>query len=302
MPPDVPSFQTFGRVRVEIASELEYAVIDEGAGDPVVLLHGFPDSADLWRHQIPALVEAGFRVVAPDLRGFGASSRPVDVRDYRLTRIVGDVSMLMRALEIDRAHLVGHDWGAAVAWAVAALMPSNVDHLVPISVGHPSAVPVPSIEQRRRAWYVLLYQFPDVAERLLARDDWQLFRECHVESPDLERYVRELSRPGALTAALNWYRANKDPALELGSRTLLPPVEVPTMGIWGEGDVALLEEGMRESWTQVRAPWRYENISRAGHWVPLNAPQRLNELLLSFLGMHDTPRAAPRARRFAQCG
>src|SRR5256714_12274615 len=121
------------------ANGLQFHVRDEGSGKPVILLHGFPDTGDLWRNQIPALVEGGFHVIVPDLRGRGRSSKPPAVSDYRLSTIVRDVTGILDALGIERAHVVGHDWGAGVAWLVAALAPERVDRLVPVSFGPPWA-------------------------------------------------------------------------------------------------------------------------------------------------------------------
>lgn len=259
------------------------AVRDEGEGVPVLLLHGFPDSSQLWRHQIPALTGAGMRAIAPDLRGFGQSDRPEAVEDYAIARSVADVVAVLDALGVERAHVVGHDWGAGLAWAFAAFVPSRVDRLVVMSVGHPNAIRQPSIEQREKAWYQLLFLFTDVAEALIQRDDWKLFRQMLGDAVDRERYIDDLSRPGALTAALNWYRANATPAQELGRTRPFPAVNVPTMGIWSTGDHYLLEEGMAGSAHHVTGPWRYERVEGAGHWLQLDAPDRVNELLLDFL-------------------
>jgi pimeloyl-ACP methyl ester carboxylesterase len=259
------------------------AVRDEGEGAPVLLLHGFPDSSALWRHQIPALVDAGFRAVAPDLRGFGESDRPAKTEDYALRRSFVDMIMLLDELEVERAHVVGHDFGAGLAWALAALAPERVDRLVVLSVGHPNTFRSPSLEQRRRFWYQLFFQFDGVAEELLARDDWKLFREWTAGAPDRDRYLRDLSRPGALVAGLNWYRANSSPFRELQERPPFPAVDAPTLGIWSSGDEYLVEEGMLASGEHVNGPWRYERIEDASHWAQLDAPERVNELLLEFL-------------------
>jgi pimeloyl-ACP methyl ester carboxylesterase len=259
------------------------AVLDEGEGQPVVLLHGFPDSSHVWRHQVPALVGAGKRVVAPDLRGFGDSDRPEEVEPYGLRHSVADVVAILDALEIERADVVGHDWGAGVAWAVAAFVPDRVERLVAMSVGHPAAFGQPTIEQRERSWYMLLFQFEGVAEELLARDDWQLAREWLRGDGDVERYIEDLSRPGALTAALNWYRANTHPARQLDRSTVFPDVGAPTLGIWSSGDNYLTEDRMLRSAEHVTGGWRYERIEGASHWPQLDAPGRVNELLLEFL-------------------
>ena len=255
----------------------------EGAGTPVLLLHGYPDSSRLWRHQIPALRKAGFRTIAPDLRGFGESDKPQAVEDYAMARSIADMVAVLDQLEVDRAHVVGHDWGAGLAWAFAALVPERIDRLVVMSVGHPNTLREPSLAQREKAWYQLLFQFEDVAEALIQRDDWKLFREMLRDAKDADRYIADLSRPGALTAALSWYRANASPAQELERTRPFPPVAAPTLGIWSTGDEYLLEEGMAGSGEHVTGMWRYERIEAAGHWLPLDAPERVNELLIEFL-------------------
>jgi len=152
-----------GRVNVDGVG-IEYQVTGEGR--PVVLLHGFPDSGRLWRHQVPALAGAGFQVVVPDLRGYGRSDKPEAIEAYSLLLLAGDVMAILAELEITRAHVVGHDWGAALAWGLASLAPDTVDHLVALSVGHPATFRRTS-QQLEKSWYMLLFQFPGIAERWL---------------------------------------------------------------------------------------------------------------------------------------
>jgi pimeloyl-ACP methyl ester carboxylesterase len=270
-------------VRRVAAAGVTLAVLDEGEGPPVLLLHGFPDSSRVWRRQVPVLVEAGLRVIALDLRGFGNSDRPEGVDAYRVRHSVADMLAVLDDLEIQRAHVVGHDWGAGVAWALAAFVPARVDRLVAMSVGHPNALRAPSVEQREKGWYQLLFQFPEVAEDLVRRDDWKLFREVLRGDGDTDRYVSDLARPGALTAALNWYRANAAPAQELERTRPFPAVAAPTMGLWSNGDNYLTEQSMLDSAEHVSGPWRYQRIDGASHWLQLDAPERVNELLLEFL-------------------
>ena len=267
-----------------VANGLRFAVIDEGAGTPVIFLHGFPDTAHLWRDQIAALVGAGYRAIAPDLRGRGGSDKPARVEDYALPLIVRDVAALLDALGVERAHVVGHDWGAAVAWAFATLAPQRVERLVAISVGHPGTGGRPTLEQLQKGWYRLLFQFAGVAEELLQRDDWYLLRTLLAGASDLERYIADLGQPGALTPALNWYRANLPVQRLLGNPRQMPPVAAPTLGIFGAGDPFLTEDAVRRSGEFVAGPWRYEHFADSGHWVPRDEPERLNRLLLEFLG------------------
>jgi pimeloyl-ACP methyl ester carboxylesterase len=259
------------------------ALLDEGEGPPVLLIHGFPDSSQLWRHQVPALVAAGHRVIAPDLRGLGESDKPEAVEEYAVARSVADMVALLDGLGVERVSVVGHDFGAVVAWFLAALHPDRVERLVAMSVGHPNARDR-SIEQREKLWYTLLFQFPGVGEELLTRDDWKLFREWLRGDGDLERAVADLSRPGALTAGLNWYRANLTPARELQPPPgPFPAVAAPTLGLWSTRDNYLTEAGVLHSGQHVTGPWRYERIEGASHWMQLDAPERINELLVDFL-------------------
>jgi pimeloyl-ACP methyl ester carboxylesterase len=265
------------------ANGLRFHVRDEGSGTPIILLHGFPDTGDLWRHQVPALVGGGFRPIVPDMRGRGRSSRPEAVEDYRLSAMVRDVTGILDALDVRHAHLVGHDWGAAVAWMVAALAPDRVDRLVAISVGAPGAVSKPTLEQLQKGWYRILFQFEGIAEELVQRDNWYLLRELLQGAADMDTYVASLSEPGALRAGLNWYRANLPVQGLLGGRSTVPMVQARTLGIWSIGDLYLTEDPMTRSEQRVRGGWRYERFE-GSHWVPLDQAERLNEVLLDFLG------------------
>ena len=194
---------------------LSFHVVDEGSGPPVLLLHGFPDSSALWRHQIPALVDAGHRVIAPDLRGFGATDRPDGVAALRHADAGRRRPGILDTLGVQRADVVGHDWGAGIGWVLASVAPQRVQRYVALSVGH-SADYFADIRQREMSWYMLLFLFEGVAEEALRRDDWALLRGWLRDAVDIERYVADLSRPGALTAALNYYRANIRPESFVG--------------------------------------------------------------------------------------
>ena len=153
---------------------VELHVEEAGEGRPVLMLHGFPDSHALWRDQIPALADAGHRVIAPDLPGYGESETPAELDAYRLRNVVKGLVELLDQLRVESTAVVGHDWGAATAWGLAALEPDRVDHLAALSVGHPAVPRAPS-GRLRDFWYMLLFQYPE-AEEILTRDDWKLFR------------------------------------------------------------------------------------------------------------------------------
>jgi pimeloyl-ACP methyl ester carboxylesterase len=178
---------------------IEYQVT--GQGRPVVLLHGFPDSGRLWRHQVPALAAAGFQVIVPDLRGYGGSAKPDAVEAYSLHVLAADVLAILASQQIGRAHVVGHDWGAAIAWALASLAPDQVDHLVAMSVGNPVTF-LRTLEQRQMSWYMLLFQFPGIAERWLTEDNWAGFRNW-ARHPDTDQVIADLEATGSLTPGLN---------------------------------------------------------------------------------------------------
>ena len=267
---------------VEVDGET-FPTIDAGDGPAVLLLHGFPDSKRMWRHQVPRLVEAGYRVLAPDMRGFGDAPAPQAVEPYALPAIVEDVVGMLDALDVDSASLVGHDWGAAAAWLVASFHADRVDRLVALSVGAPGNSATTSIEQRERSWYFYFCQF-DAAEAWLRHDDWALFRAWTRGDGDVERYVSDLSREGRLTAGLNWYRANVRPEPPGDGPPGYPDVECPTLGVWPDGDNYLTEAHVTGSTEKVAGEWRYERVEDASHWVMLDRPGELNDLLVEFLG------------------
>lgn len=265
-----------------VANGLSFHVEETGDGPAVLFLHGFPDTGEVWRHQVPALAEAGFRTVVPDLRGRGRSDRPGAVEAYALSELIADASGILDVLEIERAHVVGHDWGAALAWALAALAPQRVEKLVVMSVGFPGAVR-PDRQMLEQGWYRLLFLFPE-AEDVLLRDDAYLLRILIAGAPDADRYLDLLTDRAALTAGLNWYRANSPVAnLPGADAPRLPPVAAPTFGLYGGRDPYLTERAMLASERFVTGGWRYRRVAGAGHWLQLDQPDRVNDLLLDFL-------------------
>lgn len=273
---------------------IRLAIREAGHGDPVVLLHGFPELSYSWRHQLPVLAEAGYRAIAPDLRGYGDSDRPLGVDAYGVPALVGDVVGLIDALGYDRVHLVGHDWGGGLAWAAAALYPQRVRSLVIANAPHPVASAEARREdaaQRAKSWYMLLFQFVGVAESWLANDDFANLREMVFDNAapgtftpaDVRVYLDAFSRDGALTAALNWYRANMPAAAWLREPPQLPEITTPTMVIWGEADAYLGLGLLERSIAKVRGPLRVERLPGVSHWVQQEAPAAVNALLIDWL-------------------
>jgi pimeloyl-ACP methyl ester carboxylesterase len=253
-----------------------------GEGRPVMLLHGFPDSGRLWRHQVPALLDAGFKVIVPDLRGYGSSDKPPEVDAYGMQLLAADVLAVMGDAGVAKTHVVGHDWGAALAWALATVAGDRVDHLVALSVGHPATFRAGGFEQYARSWYMLLFQFAGIAEEWLSANDWANLR-AWAHHPDTDAVIADLEANGSLTPGLNYYRANVPPESYLQTGLQLPPIQVPTMGVWSSGDFALTEAQMMNSAKSVEGPWRYERIDGPGHWMQLEAPDAVNRLLVDFL-------------------
>ncbi|MGI9607021.1 MAG: alpha/beta fold hydrolase [Acidimicrobiales bacterium] len=270
------------------ASGLSLRVLEAGdAADPTVLLvHGWPDTAELWRHQIPALAQAGYHVLAHDQRGFGRSERPADLAGYHVFNAMGDLSSILDHFDVAASHLVGHDWGAPPCWLLTAFEPRRVRSLTAVSVGHPQAFRNAGIEQRRRSFYMLLFQFEEVAEQWLQNDDWANMRMLVGDTAEWDRWKTELAEPGALTSSLNWYRSNLAPKTLLEPPVELPRITRPTMGVMGEYDWALTATQMTDSEAYVDADWRYECVADAAHWVPTDQPDELTRLLVEWIGDH----------------
>ncbi|MHC1561475.1 alpha/beta fold hydrolase [Actinomycetospora sp. C-140] len=272
-------------VRVSLP-DITLSVLDAGSGPAVLLLHGFPDRATLWRAQIEALVAEGYRVIAPDLRGFGDSDKPDDVASYRLHHSVNDVLALLTERGVERAAVAAHDWGSALGWALA-LRSDRVTRYAALAVGHPEAFRAAGLEQRARSWYMLWFQFPGIAEEVLPADDWALFRRwLHpgVDDDLVRTQIADLSRPGALVAGLNWYRANIDPRTFTDDAPLgLPPLTCPVLGMLGEDDVALVEAQMTASRQFVDGPFTYVPVPGGDHWLPVRSADTVTSTLLAFL-------------------
>lgn len=250
-----------------------------GSGPPVLLLHGYPDSLHLWDDVAPYLVSAGYKVIAFDQRGFGNSDAPKAVSSYKIKNIVADAIAVLQSQDVhEKVRLVGHDWGAAIGWKMAIDHPELVHSYAAISVGHPNAYKSAGWEQKKKGWYVLAFQLRGVAEAMLESDNFRRFRRLSKNQKEVERWITDLSRPGRLTAALNWYRANFTDLL----MTRMSDCTVPVMGVYSTGDVALTEEQMVNSEKYVKNTWRYERIEKCNHWIPTEKPELLARLLIDW--------------------
>jgi epoxide hydrolase 4 len=257
-----------------------------------VTLHGFPEFWYSWRHQIPALAAAGFRVLAPDLRGYNLSDKPLGVDAYRLEALADDVVGLIHHAGEERAALAGHDWGGAVAWHLAMHHPRAVEKLIILNAPHPAAYrrELRSWRQLLKSWYVFFFQVPSLPEQVLAAGDFDLIslllrrQPRHSEAftaEDVRRYKQALARPGALTAALNYYRALRHPAFRTPRQDAV--IHAPTLLLWGVRDAYLsvrLTENLN-AWVPNLRIVRFPDLS---HWLQNDAPEQVNRSMIDFLG------------------
>jgi pimeloyl-ACP methyl ester carboxylesterase len=270
--------------------------VEQGEGPLVVLLHGFPEFWYAWRHQIPALAAAGFRAVAPDLRGYNLSEKPRGVKAYRIETLLGDLEGLIALLGAEqgdtRAHVVGHDWGGAFAWYAPLFLPDRLLSLTLLNAPHPLAFRRElrsSPAQRRKSSYVFFFQLPWLPERRIRAGNYALLAKMLRRDPvtrgaftdeDVRLYTEALARPGALTAAVNWYRAALRFPPRVGGRKW--PEGLETLVVWGERD-RYLGPGLLEALDRWVPDLTVERIPDASHWVQADAPARVNDLLVTFL-------------------
>lgn len=266
--------------RVELTiNGLEFKVTVEGDGRPVLLLHGWPDCAKLWRGVTPVLAAHGYRTIAPDLRGFGETEAPRGTRQYQVERLTDDCLKTLDALGVDGpVDVIGHDWGAALGWVLALRHEERVNSLVVLSVGHPNSFVRAGLGQMAHSWYMFVYELRYVAEWLFSFNDFWLLRKAARYEPEADKWARDLSRPGRLTAGMNWYRAN----VLSGTFVNWGRCRRPVLGVWSSGDHACRKKQMTGSAKYVDGPWRYECLEGVGHWIPLERPDETAQLALEW--------------------
>ena len=247
-------------------------------GVPVILLHGFPETAACWGPLLPRLAE--YRVIAPTQRGYSPGARPVGVEHYTVDRLGSDVVALLDHFDLPSAHLVGHDWGAAVAWWTAANHSDRVESLTAVSVPHSTAFSWAlreDADQQARSRYISIFRHGDSAERALLSDDGERLRAIYgdVDPALVDEHMRVLTEPGALTAALSWYRA-------MGREfTDVPPVPVPTTFVWSTADDAIGRAAAEKCAEFVTGPYRFVELDGVSHWVPEKAPDALADEIVT---------------------
>ncbi|MGY1688638.1 alpha/beta fold hydrolase [Geodermatophilus sp. SYSU D01105] len=256
-------------------------------GEPVVLLHGFPQDSTAWAAVAAGLHAAGLRTLAPDQRGYSPSARPTGRSAYRLREVTADVLAMLDEAGLGSAHVVGHDWGGIVGWALAAWHPERVRTLTALSVPHPAAMARAMVtsDQALRSYYMGLFQVPFLPERLLLVGGGEPLRRMFLRS-DLpqdvcDHYVARMREPGALSSALAWYRA-----LPFDARDPVGRVRVPTLHVWSTGDAFLGRAAIEATHRFVDAPYRLEVLQGVTHWIPELAPERVAELVTAHVRQH----------------
>ncbi len=275
---------------------LHYYAAGPTEGEPVLLLHGFPQYAYMWRHQMAALSAAGYRAIAPDLRGYHLSDRPEAIEAYKMRPLLSDVSAFYKAFGWSKANLVVHDWGALIGWVFAAYQPEAVDRMVVVDCPHPNAYDDAlrkGFEQLSKSWYAWLFQAPEIPEQFFGGENIdRLLTMCfglgnirnHLTAEDLGRYREMLSQPGQLTAAFNYYRNNFDPKLLLvDGKGQLPLIQNPVLLIYGKDDFAISSRAWASTPKYCAGPFRVEPLEGIGHWACEEAPEVVNKLILEHL-------------------
>ncbi len=264
-------------------------------GTAVILLHGFPEFHYGWKNQIPALVEAGFRVIVPDQRGYNLSDKPKGVSAYDVDILAEDIIGLLDAYGIQKAKLVGHDWGAVVAWTVAIDYPERLEKLAILNVPHPDVMVdfvLNNRAQRKKSWYVFFFQIPWFVEWILSRNNFEYLgrmltqsgRKITFTETDLMEYKKAWSQKGALTGMLNWYRAAMRRGLRsaFGKKSPARRVHVPTMMLWGMHDIALSSE-MAQPSIELCDEGELTLFNKSTHWVQHDASDEVNQKLIEFM-------------------
>lgn len=276
------------------ANGLRFEVAEAGEGDRLaLLLHGFPELNFSWRHQMPLLAEMGYRVWAPNQRGYGRSSRPAGVNNYDIDKLVADVAALIDASAAKEVTLIAHDWGGAVAWQFAIRRMRPLERLVVMNLPHPAcfARELKTWKQLSKSWYIFFFQLPWLPEAMMtaadARAVRRAFRNMAVDKArfpdaDLDIYARAAQEPGAMTAMINWYRAAARSRVMSSGREF-PPVETPTLMIWGEEDSAL-DVATTEGTERYVRDFTLRRLPGVSHWVQQEAPEKVNAILREWLG------------------
>lgn len=266
------------------ANGYEFDYVDSGSGPAVLMLHGFPQDKDCWSPLAEQVVAAGYRVVAFDQRGYSPGARPTQTSDYTLDHLTDDAIGVLDALGIERAHVVGHDWGGAVAWAFTARAPERMLSLTVLSTPHPRAMKraMTRSTQGLKSWYMGLFMIPRVSEWLLTPSSplWQLMMRG-LPRDDIARYSQKAAEPGRMTGMLAWYRALP---VEMSTPLNWQPITTDTLYVWGRRDPALGQAAAEATADEVAGDYHFVVLPDQGHWLPERATDDIAPLLVEHLG------------------
>ena len=287
---DLSEADGFTRRYIQL-KDIRLHCVEAGNGPLIVLLHGFPEFWFSWRHQIPALAGAGFHVFAPDLRGYNLSDKPKGVKHYYVNRLTSDVAGLIRALGEEKAIVVGHDWGAGVAWAFAMTYPKMLDKLIILNGPHPAKMMegLRRASQLRKSWYMFFFQLPFIPELWISAGNFKMIRDTFrrdlsrekMSDAEIDRYIEAIARKNAAGCAINYYRAAFRAGM-LGKLRSWPKIESPAMVVWGERD-RYLGIDLADPGPELVSNLRLEKLPKASHWVQVDEADRVNELILDFI-------------------
>jgi len=290
--PALPSLGVRGSVpgKKMVLNGVRYHIGEQGSGDKVVLLlHGMPDTSSTWDRQIPALVAAGYRVIVPDMLGYGETEKPADPKRYALENIIADMVALLDTLGPKQVDLIGHDWGAVTSWELVLNFPERFRRHAALSVGNPDvAMTMDSIAAVKESWYMYL-DTQEATTQLYAVNDGAFLKKFIIPThPEIEEVWSRLKVPEAMIGMLNWDRGNPMAAAYLAMATNTAPprkCRVPTLGLWSTGDTYLWESQMTDSASLMAAEWRYVKVEHASHWLMLDQPQKVNAALLDWFSV-----------------
>jgi pimeloyl-ACP methyl ester carboxylesterase len=263
------------------------AGVEDSSGEPVILLHGFPETSIMWAGLMGRLGDEGYRCFAPDQRGYSPGARPGGVQEYAYQKLISDIMTLADALGYQRFHLIGHDWGSAIGWAMLRLHPDRVRSWIAMSVPHMDAFAsaiADDPDQRKRSQYLGFFMLPGKPEQSLAADDFAVMRSLWSSIPkeQVDEYLGVFSQPGALTAVLNWYRANPVLLEKRREGPQFGPVQHPTLLLWGNQDIAIGRVAVEQTAQYMKGPYRLVELN-AGHWLVQEEPERVHDEILRHL-------------------
>jgi pimeloyl-ACP methyl ester carboxylesterase len=268
------------------------AGLDNVSGEPVILLHGFPETSIVWASLIERLADEGYRCFAPDQRGYCPNARPEGIEKYIYQELASDVVALADVLGFERFHLAGHDWGSVIGWIIVSLYPERVNSWTAMSVPHMDAFRsalADDPDQQQRSQYIAFFRKPEKPEKTFTANNLELLRALWLSMPEeqVEEYVTLFSQPGALTAALNWYRANSFGSEQGYQGDLIGPVSHPTLLIWGNHDIAVGRVAVERTEQYMKGPYRLAELN-AGHWLIQEEPERVYNEILGHLKSNST--------------